>query len=201
MRRVDCVVVRTSMLCYTIDIVVLPLDAAVPSTTSFDVAHVLIATAGKLAWAFSTIPWPTNLPVVSDASGVVVSSTKGWSGHRLVHSLVRCESYTDRPSLYANISSPKRLSFSSVLCVQGLVGHVIGRLWHFLYLSDIRLIKLRKSAQIDLRYACLYNNACLSLYSGSMFEVVNTLLEAQYRMTSRLYFVKASVFGLTLVIS
>ena len=50
--------------CCTIDIVVLALDAAVPSTTSFDVVHVLIATAGKLAWAFSTIPWPTNLPVV-----------------------------------------------------------------------------------------------------------------------------------------
>ena len=34
--------------CCTIDIVVLALDAAVPSTTSFDVVHVLIATAGKL---------------------------------------------------------------------------------------------------------------------------------------------------------
>ena len=36
---------------------------------------------------------------------------------------------------------------------------------------------VKKSDQIDLRYACLYNNACLSFYFGSMFEVVNTLLE------------------------
>ena len=37
------------MLCCTIDIVVLALDAAVPCTTSFDVAHVLIATARGVA--------------------------------------------------------------------------------------------------------------------------------------------------------
>ena len=42
---------------------------------------------------------------------------------------------------------------------------------------------------LDIRYACLYNNVCLSFDFGSMFEVVNTLLQAQYHMTSRLHFV------------
>ena len=51
------------------------------------------------------------------------------------------------------------------------------------------MVGVKKSDQIDLRYACLYNNACLSFDFGSMIEVVNTLLEAQYRMTSRLHFV------------
>ena len=94
-----------------------------------------------------------------------------WSRIRIT-GLVYRDPITSRGYLY-----PSNISFED--CWTGVVS----------YRGGMVGVK-KKSDQIDLRYACLYNNnACLFFYFASMFEVVNTLLEAQYRMTSRLHFV------------
>ena len=91
------------MLCCTIDcIVVLALGAAVPSTTSFDVAH--------------SYNWKTCVSIFHDS---MTDKSPTWLAMLLASLLGRrkggldtgfpCESYTGRPSLYANLSSPKSL--------------------------------------------------------------------------------------------